>query len=293
MTLEQLRSFIEIAATGSFREAADRLHATQSTVSMRIKALEALVGQRLFQRSKRGATLTPAGHRFRPQALKALQAMDAALRAGAVAGEGSETLALSMQITLWEELIADWIEWMRARRPDVVLSVETNFSDQTIAAVAEGTVDLGVCFTPRLLPGIRVEKLADDPLVLVRSPGLEESGWRERYLSVYWGEAFERSLAAAFADLGPAVFRTTLPAIARQQLLRGEGAAYLLERSVRGALAEGRLALVRDAPVIPRPIYAVVGEPVADRPLVRQALQGIAACLNAGDGGVPIGAAGR
>ena len=64
MDIDQARTFLAIAAHGSFLEAASRLHVTQSTVSARIQHLEADLGARLFVRNRAGATLTPAGRRF-------------------------------------------------------------------------------------------------------------------------------------------------------------------------------------------------------------------------------------
>ena len=64
MDLEQARTFLAIAAHGSFLEAAKRLHLTQSTVSVRIRNLEAYLGASLFVRNRAGASLTPAGRRF-------------------------------------------------------------------------------------------------------------------------------------------------------------------------------------------------------------------------------------
>ena len=60
MDVTLAKTFTAIAETGSFKDAADRLNVTQSTVSMRVKALEDVLGRRVFERSKLGARLTPA-----------------------------------------------------------------------------------------------------------------------------------------------------------------------------------------------------------------------------------------
>jgi len=64
MDIDQVRTFLAVAANGSFLEAAGRLHVTQSTVSARIQNLESDLGTRLFVRNRSGATLTPSGRRF-------------------------------------------------------------------------------------------------------------------------------------------------------------------------------------------------------------------------------------
>ena len=56
MDIDQARTFLAIAASGSFIEAAQRLHVTQSTVSARVQRLEDELGSRLFVRNRAGAT---------------------------------------------------------------------------------------------------------------------------------------------------------------------------------------------------------------------------------------------
>src|SRR5205085_11305694 len=61
MNLRQLETFYWAAKLGSFSAAADRLNATQSTVSMRIQDLERDFGRTLFDRGRRGARITAMG----------------------------------------------------------------------------------------------------------------------------------------------------------------------------------------------------------------------------------------
>lgn len=58
---ELLRTFIAIADCGSFSQAAEQIHRTQSAVSMQIKRLEELVGKSLFKRDSRNSKLTADG----------------------------------------------------------------------------------------------------------------------------------------------------------------------------------------------------------------------------------------
>ena len=64
ITLQQLQSFIEVAAEGSITAAADLLYVAQPTMSATMKDLEARVGRPLLVRSARGITLTPDGTEF-------------------------------------------------------------------------------------------------------------------------------------------------------------------------------------------------------------------------------------
>src|SRR3990170_5946008 len=59
--LQQLRCFYYAATYRSFTRAAERLSTGQPTVSTRIKQLERLLGVSLFQRQRRGVTLSDEG----------------------------------------------------------------------------------------------------------------------------------------------------------------------------------------------------------------------------------------
>src|SRR5260370_9102553 len=68
MEIRQVRYFMEVAAGGSFNQAASRLHLTQPAVSRQIKALEEALGVVLLARGKRSVTLTPEGEIFYEEA---------------------------------------------------------------------------------------------------------------------------------------------------------------------------------------------------------------------------------
>src|SRR6266545_799964 len=62
--IDQLRTFIAIAETGSFTRAADVVHKTQSAVSMQMKRLEERLGRPIFARDGRASKLTEDGERL-------------------------------------------------------------------------------------------------------------------------------------------------------------------------------------------------------------------------------------
>jgi hypothetical protein len=55
MYLDRVRAFLDVAATGNFNRAAERLNVTQSAISARIKTLEEHLDQKLFTRPRNAA----------------------------------------------------------------------------------------------------------------------------------------------------------------------------------------------------------------------------------------------
>ncbi|MFL5027895.1 MAG: LysR family transcriptional regulator, partial [Microvirga sp.] len=64
LDIDQLRTFVAIADTGSFTRAAEIVHKTQSAVSMQMKRLEDRVGKPIFERDGRLSKLTDDGERL-------------------------------------------------------------------------------------------------------------------------------------------------------------------------------------------------------------------------------------
>ena len=76
--LNALRSFEAAARYESFTRAAEELHVTQSAVSQQVKALEAQLGVRLFNRERQRLKITPAGRDYLVEIREALDHVGAA-----------------------------------------------------------------------------------------------------------------------------------------------------------------------------------------------------------------------
>jgi len=111
--IRQLRYFLAVAETLSFRRAAERLHLTQPPLSRQIAALEAALGQPLFERSGQGVRLTEAGQRARQAFGEAVAAFEAALRQ---VGGGAAATRQSLRLGLpW------WLDMSRFAAQEVAL----------------------------------------------------------------------------------------------------------------------------------------------------------------------------
>jgi DNA-binding transcriptional LysR family regulator len=80
ITLRQFRYFIAVAESGSVAAASRMLNIAQSALTKSMQELEDELGQRLFERSAKGMTLTAAGHRFLGSARKVIGAVADATR---------------------------------------------------------------------------------------------------------------------------------------------------------------------------------------------------------------------
>ncbi len=85
LDLDQLKTFVAIAETGSFTRAADRVAKTQSAVSMQMRRLEERIGKPIFSREGRGSRLSEDGERLLSYARRLLRLNDETLTAFAEA----------------------------------------------------------------------------------------------------------------------------------------------------------------------------------------------------------------
>ncbi|MBL3686322.1 LysR family transcriptional regulator [Leucobacter zeae] len=148
MNLEQLRGFVEIAATGHFTRAAEHLHLAQPSLSRQITALETDLGVELFHRARGNVSLTAAGERLLPIARRIL--VDAETARGEMAelaGLRRGRIRLGATPTLCTSLVADVLAEYRARFPGIEIQVLERGSRSLIASLVEGGLDLALIVT--------------------------------------------------------------------------------------------------------------------------------------------------
>ena len=140
---ESLRTFLAVAESGSFSNAARLIHRSQSAVSLQIKQLESVLGQLVFERRARGARLTSAGEKLRPVAQRVVGMLDQTLD-----DLRTEPLRGSLRIGIPDEygdsLLAGVIARFAREHPLVELEVRCSFSTEFPQAVVRGELDLAV-----------------------------------------------------------------------------------------------------------------------------------------------------
>ncbi|MCZ4279193.1 LysR family transcriptional regulator [Kiloniella laminariae] len=276
MNLTHLETFLEIAETGNFNKAAENLHVTQSTVSARVKALEDSLGRSLFKRNHNGVELSPAGRQLQRYTASMLRLWKQARHEVCLPPGLNATLALSSQFSLWSRLILHWMPWMRQHAPDVALRLDTNYSNAMMRQLSDGVLDIGVMYSPRQIPGLRIEKLLEEQLVMVStSPLNEPDDWRKDYILVDWGDVFRNIHNEHFPDMATPPIYVGLGDLGLRYILENGGSGYFPMRVVRPHLQIGELFLVPDTPTIQRPAYMVYAKSSNNKALVDQALDGL------------------
>ena len=256
MDIDQARTFLAIAAHGTFLEAAKRLHVTQSTVSARIQGLENYLGARLFVRNRAGAVLTSAGQRFLRHAKAMMLTLEQARHELGLPGRYSASLTVGARIALWEGFLPLWVGQMRRDAPDVSIRSEIGFEEDLMRRLVEGTLDLALMYTPRHSPGLHVEHLFDETLVLLSTDARLRVP-DDSYVHVDWGPAFYAQFNASYPDLERPAQTANIGWLGLQLILENGGACFVPQRMAQPYLQAGRLFLVADSPRFRLPAYVV------------------------------------
>ncbi len=275
MDVDQARTFLAIAAYGSFLDASRHLNLTQSTVSARIQRLEEELGVRLFVRNRSGATLTAGGRRFDEYAKRLVLTAEQARHHVGLPSRYRATLRIGGRIALWEGLLPGWVGWMREQATDVAIRAEIGFEEDLMRRLIEGTLDIGLMYSPSHSPGLIVEHLFDENLILVSSRP-DDTGPGDDYIYVEWGPAFEIQHAQSYPDLEPPPQVVNIGWLGVQLILANGGSCYLPERMAGQLIAAGRLHAVADVPRYAHPTYMVYPKEF-DNPVIPQALAGLRA----------------
>jgi len=145
LTLDQIRTFVTIADSGSFRSAAQKLSRVQSGVSATIANLEAALGVELFDRSGYKPALTPQGQVLLGNARDIILRVDV-LRAQARGfAHGVETeLAISVDTLFPMQEVARAISLMRLEYPAVAVRVWSEAMGGPLDALRKSRCTLAV-----------------------------------------------------------------------------------------------------------------------------------------------------
>jgi DNA-binding transcriptional LysR family regulator len=220
MDLRQIAYVEAVARNANFTRAAAELHVAQPALSVAIRRLEAELGVRLFERTSRRVSLTPAGAAFLDRAARVNREVDALANemrdyAGGIRGR--------LRLSAWYHVEPDLVDFMRdftAANPLVDVSIQELPARETLAAVRAGDIDLASVVQ---FPGLDLDEFDQAPLRT--EPAV---------LVVRRDDALEVEESLNLADLSGCSFVVTRP---------GTGLRDLLDQVFAGAEHPPRIAI--------------------------------------------------
>ena len=172
MDTQNLKAFVAVVNQGSFSEAAEQLHLTQSATSKRVANLEHQLNAPLFDRIGRSIGLTEAGKALLPRAREILQSVDDTQQmiddlSGQVRGQLK--VATSHHIGLHR--LPKILQRFAQAYPDVQLQLQFQDSEKANQAVIKGEVDMAIItLSDKPHTSLNQQIVWPDPLDIVVSP---------------------------------------------------------------------------------------------------------------------------
>jgi DNA-binding transcriptional LysR family regulator len=172
MEVHQLRYFLAIAQTGSFTAAAFACNVSQPSLSAQVAKLEAELGGLLFDRSHQGARLTARGALFHSRAAEALRQLEIGrLELEELAGLRRGSVDLGCLPTTGAYLLPPLLKAFRQSYPEIQVNLREGSSPMLAQALRESKVDLVLMDEAGVGPGLEVQVLFSEPLLVALPPG--------------------------------------------------------------------------------------------------------------------------
>jgi len=177
MDLKQLEYFVRVAELGSFTRAAQVLGVAQPALSRQVRLLEVELRQNLLARNGRGATPTEAGQVLLEHGRGILHQVERAREELARVRSGlAGRVALGLPPSVARVLTVPLTRAFRQKLPEAQLSISEGLSSAMQENLHNGRLDIAVLYQPMPMPGIELQALVEEELLLVqpRPPGLPE-----------------------------------------------------------------------------------------------------------------------
>lgn len=259
MTLNQLRTFLAVAETGSVRAAAQDLVVTQAAVSASLAALQKSLGVVLLEPDGRGLRLTAAGQAYAGYVRRVLGLLDEAGRAAAAAADPERgELRIAAVTTAAEQILPGLLRGFRTRYPRLGVRLEAGNRDRVRGLLDRHQVDLVLGGRPEPGWDVRVLAVRAHQLVVVAAPGLAAAAepeaapagaglvpWlaRQAWLLREPGSGTRAATDALLTelDIAPLTLMVGSNGAIRESATVGLGVTLISRDAVEAELADGRL----------------------------------------------------
>ena len=168
MELRHLRYFVAVAEELHFGKAAARLHISQPPLSVHIRELESEIGTRLFDRSTRRVSLTPAGEAFRERVTVLLATLQDAVIEAADFGAGKRgRVRVGFVSSASVTILPRAVRRFRDERPLVEVKLDPLTTREQLEALRTNSLDVGLVRTATAEDDIYIEPLLVEQMVAV------------------------------------------------------------------------------------------------------------------------------
>ena len=259
MDINALKTFLEVAKTHHFGNAADTLFVSQSTVSARIKTLEDQLGVNLFIRERGKIRLSPSGNALITHAKSMMTLWTRAKQEIALPKGVRETLVVGGLSGLWDITLQNWLYDVSNSHSELAISADIFGAETLFTRVMDGTMDVAFLYDAPQGVNVGSQQIKTIKLRLVSSVPVDTlpDDWTKSFMQVNWGLNFAVQFAAEFPDFESSKMSTGLGRIAYEHIKRAKGYAYLAEPTVQESINKGELFYVPDTPVFKRRAYAI------------------------------------
>ncbi|MDA8318325.1 MAG: LysR substrate-binding domain-containing protein [Actinomycetota bacterium] len=260
MTLNQLRTFLAVAETGSVRAAAEHLVVTQAAVSASLAALQRSLAVALVVPDGRGLRLTEAGRAYAGYVRRVLGLLDeASLAARAAADPDRGELRIAAVTTAAEQIIPAILSGFRTRYPHTGIRLEAGNRDRVHALLDRHQVDIILGGRPEPGWDVTVHAIRPHELVVVAAAGLAASAretasangllaWlaRQTWLLREPGSGTRATTDTLLAelDVAPPTLVVGSNGAIRESARVGLGVTLVSRDGVADELAAGKLAVI-------------------------------------------------
>ncbi|MXP64291.1 LysR family transcriptional regulator [Roseomonas sp. M0104] len=284
MEFRSLEVFHAVATLRSFARAADTLRMTQSAVSQRIASLEAELGERLLERSSRGALLTPKGEILLHHAERLLKARAELIQAIAAPQPESRLIRLGVAETIAQTWLPSFIGSVNARYSFVTFEIEVDVSANLRSRVVRQEIDLAFLLGKAIEPGITSIDLCSYPLRFVASAALPfperpvplEALGRHALISFPKSTVPYRNLQEMFQERSlkvPQIHASSSVSTIIKMTLDRIGICVIAPILIRQELQDGRLVVLETDIVLPTLDFTASFGTVAGGPLMASVAQ--------------------
>ncbi len=190
MDTEVLRYFKVAAQIGNMSRAAGDLHISQPTLTVAIKKLEEELKVILFERSKKGITLTASGVQVYNQVETLLQSWESLKReAGNTSEEVRGTIRLGVHVSVGCYFLPLFMPELLKKHPLLQIQLKHDLSRGVLQSILSNQIDVGLVMNPESHPGLIVKEVAQDEVTvwkkksggvadtLIYDPSLFQTQW--------------------------------------------------------------------------------------------------------------------